>query len=117
MAEDWDAIAREVAGALSQVGFVVTLEKPATVPTTPWDTATATFTTSELTCVDDRYRLRDQAGNLLQQSMRTLTVNATDAVPAKKDRVRVNGEWFEIAEVRPTAPGGVAVLYELDLLT
>jgi hypothetical protein len=116
MAEDWNAIASEVAAAIGEVGFEVTLRKVTVGPATPWDEAGVTTTDTALRCIDDRYRVRDAQGNLLQQSMRTLTVAVGAVMPAKADRVLVRGAWHEIAEVRPLAPGGVDLLYDLDLM-
>ncbi|MDZ7904605.1 MAG: hypothetical protein U5N55_01565 [Cypionkella sp.] len=115
MPENWNAIASEVAAAIGDVGFAVTLRKRTSGPATPWDATGVTITDSELAVVDDRYRVFDAAGNLLQRSIRTLIVAAGDAIPARADQVQVRGEWFEIAEVRPLAPGGVDLLYEVDL--
>jgi hypothetical protein len=116
MAEDWTAIAQEVASAIGDVGFAVTLRKRTAGPATPWDATAVTDADTEHLCIDDRYRVRDAQGNLLQQSMRTLTVAVGDAIPAKADRMQVRGEWFEIGEVRPLAPGGVDLLYDVDLM-
>jgi len=116
MAEDWNAIAAEVAAAIGDVGFDVTLRKVTIGPATPWDETGITTTDTAMRCIDDRYRVRDAQGNLLQQSMRTLTVAVGEAIPARADRVQVRGEWHEIAEVRPLAPGGVDLLYDVDLM-
>jgi len=114
--EDWSAIAAEVAAAIGDVGFEVTLRKKTAGPSTPWDTTPVETDDTAMMCIDDRYRVRDAQGNLLQQSMRTLTVAVGDAIPAKADRVLVRGAWHEIAEVRPLAPGGVDLLYDVDLM-
>ena len=116
MAEDWQAIAADVAAAIGDVGFEVTLRKRTAGPSTPWDTTAVTTADTVIRCIDDRYRVRDAQGNLLQQSMRTLTVAVGGAIPAKADQVQVRGDWFEIAEVRPLAPGGVDLLYDVDLM-
>ncbi|MDZ7906424.1 MAG: hypothetical protein U5N55_12060 [Cypionkella sp.] len=114
--ENWNAVAADVLAGIAEVGFEVTLQKRTAVPATPWDAGADTFTDSPMIAVDDQYRVRDAAGNLLQKSMRTLLVGVSGPAPAKADRVIVRGETFEVAEVREAAPGGQAVFYEIDLM-
>lgn len=110
--------------------LVCTLEKPATggdEPTTPWDVETdplGAATMYDVTAMDGNYRVRDASGTLIGQTVRTLTIAATGAAPAKNDRIAVgvakadvdaNTIWHEIAEVRPLQPGGVVLLFEVDL--
>ncbi len=120
VAEDWAAIAAEVAAAIGEVGFTATLRKRTTGPATPWDMTPPGTADATITVIDDRYRVRDAAGNLLAASMRTITVavqpGVPAAVPTKADRVQIGGVWHEIGEVRSLAPGGVALLYECDLM-
>lgn len=115
MAENWQAVIADVQRAMRDVGFEVTLRKRTSGPAAPWDTAATVTSDTPLWCIDDRRRQRDATGNLLAQSLRTLTVSIGEAIPAKADRVIVRGEVCEIKEVRPLAPGGVDLLYELDL--
>ncbi|MDZ7906182.1 MAG: hypothetical protein U5N55_10715 [Cypionkella sp.] len=114
--ENWDAVAADVLAGIAEVGFEVTLQKRVQVPATPWEAGADTFTDYTIRAVDNLYRVRDATGNLLQKSMRTLTVGVSGPAPAKADRVIVRGETFEIAEVRETAPGGGSVMYEIDLI-
>lgn len=128
-------IAARVANGLKRAGkktgtgpLICALEKPASggsEPSTPWDTATPSAPTMhDVTAMDGNYRVRDASGTLIGQTMRTLTVAATGAVPAKNDRIAVgvakayvdgNTVWHEISEVRPLQPGGVALMYKVDL--
>lgn len=110
---DWAGIAAEVAGAIGEVGFAATLEQKTT--SGPAYDPTVTTETYEITVIDDAQRVRDASGTLVGQTMRTLTVATGSATPAKGDRVQVLSVWHEIAEVRPLAPGGVALLWEVDL--
>ena len=64
---------------------------------------------------------RDGAA-LVRVTTRTLLVRAAEGVaPEKDDKVLLSGDlgtdpgWYAIAEVRPLAPGGTVVLYEVDL--
>ena len=131
MAEDWSAIAAEVEGALRDIGdvsqptgFPVTLRRfVALAGYDPDAQGTPAYTT--FVALDDLREMRDQNGTLIGQSQRTLTVNATAGVePLQGDAVAIgvtadtaaaDGRWFEVTAVRPLAPAGIAVLYELDV--
>ena len=130
-------IAARVAAGIAKVGtrtgtgtLICALEKPASgggEPTTPWDVETdplGAATMYDLVVVDGHFRVRDASGTLIGQTVRTLTISATGAAPAKNDRIAVGVAkadvdadtiWHEIAEVRPLQPGGVVLLYEADL--
>jgi hypothetical protein len=128
-------IAAEIAEALAEAGeatgdgpLVCTLRKPsATGPETPWDeTEEGAPGLSELTAIEDTRQLRDASGTLIDKTVRTLTVNATGQVPEESDEIAigvaqadVDGDTpFEtIAAVRTIAPGGIALMFELDLET
>lgn len=113
--ENWAAIASEVAGAIASVGFAVTLEKPG-VPTGPeWAPTPGTPATFVLTALDETIDIKDGAGTLTGKTMRQLTVGATVAVPNKGDRIQVRGVWHEIMDVKPLAPGGGDLMFELRL--
>ncbi|TPW26030.1 hypothetical protein [Pararhizobium mangrovi] len=129
MAEDWNAIAAEVEGALKEVGnWPVTLRYVTKVeggdPYDP-DSGTATPHYVTLYAVQGYEQVRDQSGTLVGQTKRTLTVDATSGtVPGKGMSVALGvtagdanaaSAWIEISAVRPLAPAGTAVLYELDI--
>lgn len=116
MAEDWTAIAAEVAGAIAEVGFAATLLRQATGPTTPWDTTPDGAVTSySVVVIDDGIVDRHAPGGLVTRRARVLTIGATGVVPAKSDRITVRGVTHAIGEVRPLAPGGTDLLYEVEL--
>jgi hypothetical protein len=138
MMENWTGIAAEVDEALRSIadvsqpgGYPVTLRKVSTTGGVPWDptSGTTTITYHTLYAVEDNREIRDINGTLIGETRKTLMVNATGVVPSDDDRVLV-GEalefqdeatdgavaWVEIAAVRPLAPAGVAVLYEIDLV-
>jgi hypothetical protein len=124
-------IAAEIAAALVEAGeatgdgaLVCTLEQKTGGTEDPRTGPVATVTLSELVAVDFPVKIRDQAGMLVGHTVRTLTVNATGATPRKNDRVAVgvapdvadeDSDWHRITEVRPLAPTGVALLYELEI--
>lgn len=102
---------------IARFGFTATLRKegvksgPANNPT--WGPPSE----HQITVVDTSERIRDQDGRLVGQTMRTLLVSATGEVPSDDDKIIIAGKTHEISEVRPLAPGGVSVLYEVDLKT
>lgn len=131
--EDWRAIAAEVDEAIRSIGDVsqpdgypVTLRIPGEITGPPYDPVEAPPTYKILHCVEGYQEIRDQSGTLIGQTKHTLTVTAkADAVPLKSYRVALGitaeeasegSQWVEIAEVRPLAPAGVPVLYDLDLV-
>lgn len=131
--EDWRAIAAEVDEAIRSVGDVsqpdgypVTLRIPGVITGPPYDPVEGPPSYKTLHCVEGYQEIRDQSGTLIGQTKHTLTVTAkADAVPLKSYRVALGvtaeeaseaSAWVEIAEVRPLAPAGVAVLYDIDLV-
>ncbi|WP_299663847.1 hypothetical protein [uncultured Ruegeria sp.] len=129
-------IAAEVAAALAEAGEAVgdrplycTLRKPIPGfgPTSPHDNSyTPEPTLHELTAVQDTKQIRDQSGTLIGETRRTLLVNATGAKPEKQDGIVIGvkpadvtilTKFETIIDVEEVAPGGVALMYELDLGT
>lgn len=132
MAENWAGIAAEVDAALKSVastdaGYPIALRKVVVTGGNPWDPGSGTSVPSYSTLygIEDNRMLRDINGTLIGTTLRTITVSAVGTVPAKADKIAVgiaeadadeSSPWVEIAEVRPLAPAGTAVLYELDLV-
>lgn len=133
MSEDWNAIALEVEEAIRSVGdasqpdgYPVTLRIPGAITGPPYDPVEEPPTYKSLRCIEGYQEIRDQSGTLIGQTKHTLTVTAKpDVVPMKNYRVALGltseavseaSQWVEIAEVRPLAPAGVTVLYEIDLV-
>lgn len=125
-------VAAEIAGALAEGSAAVgdgplfhTLRRPGAGPTTPHDlTPAGSPTDYELTGIDTDVKVRDRSGTLTGETRRTLTVNATGEEPKKSDTIAVGVKmadvdsetvFSEIVEVRRLAPGGVPLLYEVDL--
>lgn len=129
-------IAARVAKGLARAGartgageYFATLRQIANVGSEWAPVQTTTDTT--LTIVDLNKRVHDNPGTLIGQTLRTLLVSASAGVTiAKADKVAVGltaalvataeaafepVAWHEIAEVRPLAPGGTVLLWEVDL--
>ena len=126
MPEDWNALAAEVAADIAEDGFPSTLRKPGVGgPTSPHDaTPEPSPTLHELTGIEDNKEIREQSGTVIGETRRTLYVNATGATPEEDDEIAVGVQLADVTSatvfdtivaVRPVSPGGVALLYELDL--
>ncbi|MCC0013876.1 MAG: hypothetical protein H6881_08360 [Rhodobiaceae bacterium] len=115
MSEDWNKIAVEVADAIGEVGFAATLRKPGAASGDEYDPTYGVPSDSTITVIDDRIRERDQAGTLTGITRRVLTVAAGGSVPEKDDQVQVDGDWHKVIEVMPLAPGGVDLLYDVEI--
>ena len=116
--ENWAAIAAEVAGAIGEVGYSATLSRPAAVGATPWDAATGTAETFEITVIDGGIRTRySQADNgaMIPRRVRAVTVPATGEAPRMGDTITLADGAHEVVSVSMTAPGGVALKYKVEL--
>lgn len=112
MSENWSAIAVEVADAIASVGFTATLERQCETEGPEGGAEYATV--GQITVIDDTITRRD-AGGMVTGSTRVLTIKGNGAVPQKGWRVQVRGVTHRIAAVKPLAPGGVDLLYDLEL--
>lgn len=91
----------------------------------PWDPPGGTPIFFVVTCLDDESRMRAIDGTLIQQVVRVITIEAQPGVvPKESDQVVVgfnnagdvpNQEWQEIISVLHVAPGGVPLMYELEV--
>lgn len=133
MSEDWASIASEVEDAIRSIGdssqpdgYPATLRKAgAGTPVNPWDPPAGdpTYYTVRVLLTDRE--VRDINGTLIGETKRTITISgAAGVVPSDDDRIALgitadevteDSAWQEIAAVRPLAPAGIAVLYDLDL--
>lgn len=125
------SLAQEIQSALAEAGvsvsgapLVCSLRKRTGAQGTPWDETPAAYSLSDLTAIQSVERVRDQAGTLTGEARRTLTVDAVGEAPGKGDGLAVgiasadvteDTPFAEIIEVRPLAPAGVSLMYELDL--
>ncbi len=131
------AIAAEVAAALAEAGeavgsgpYLCTIRRASSEPDepqTPWDEPADPANDPvdyEVVAVEDVQDVRDMSGMLVGVQKRTLTVSATGVAPLKSDTIAVgvapsavtaDTVFEEIVAVEPLAPGGTALLYELEL--
>ncbi|MGX1096520.1 hypothetical protein [Amorphus sp. MBR-141] len=135
MSEDWAKVAAEVDEAIRSVGDVsqpggypVALRRPASgPPTSPIGPPTGSPTYHTLRAVETMRELRDASGTLTGQVRHTILVGTESGItPTDNDKVALgitaadaseSSAWIAVLAVRPTAPAGRVVLWELDLET
>jgi hypothetical protein len=139
MPEDWSSIAAEVQDALASIGDVSQPNGyPATIrrvvpgtpdPSTPWIPSDPVITYTPVIALQSDKELRDINGTLIGMTKRTVTISGAAGIAPTDDDTILLGQaldyvdaetdaglaWGEIMAVRPLAPAGVAVLYEIDL--
>lgn len=134
-------IAAEVAAALAEAGeavgsgpYVCTIRRAAAGPAEPQNPfpddddepadPPGEPTYHPVTAIESVQDIRDMSGTLVGVQKRTLTIDATGIAPLKSDRIAVGvapggvteqTAFEEILAVRPLAPGGTALLFELEL--
>lgn len=111
MSENWTAIAAEVADAIASVGFTALLEQRVETTGPEGDSFRVV---GEITVVDDRIVRRDATG-MVTGTRRVLTMKGNDVVPEKGWRVEVRDQVLRIVQVMPLAPGGVDLLFDLEV--
>lgn len=116
MAEDWAAIATEIAEAIASIGFTAQIENPGIVTGTEYDPTQGTATLTDITVIDDQIKRRDGNG-MVTETVRVLTMAGNGTVPLKGWRVLVRGQYHRIARVMPLAPGGTDLLFDVELET
>lgn len=112
MSENWEAIQAEIADAIASVGFAATLERQCETEGPEGGAEYATV--GEVIVIDDQVTRRDATG-MVTGSTRVLTIKGNGTTPAKGWRVKVRDQWHRIAVVKLLAPGGVDLLYDLEL--
>ena len=70
---------------------------------------------TDVTILSDDFGWGQANGTTIQSRDRKLLVSAVGAVPAPKDRMRVQSKVYGVIDVKPLAPGGEALLYEVQL--
>ena len=114
MAEDWAAIAAQVSQAIAEVGAPVFVTRQISPePETPWDTVEIETTAFAVTAVDMGIRRRRQGESVTET--RVLLVAPGDTVPQIGDMVTVRDGEHAVMSVSPTAPGGVDVMFKVEL--
>ena len=125
MAEDWRSIAGEVSDALRSVGdvsgdrplIIREIRRPGVRPS-PGTPAVPVEIDHVFLGIEDYQQLKDANGTLIDETRHTVIVEAVNGVTPTED-MRLSFDdgvtWVNIIAVRPFAPVGIAVLYEIDL--
>lgn len=117
MSFDYAGLAARAALLVARFGRSATiLRMSATQPATPWD-ETVAGSASELavTVVDMGIRDMYAPGGMITRRARVLLLAAAGVVPVKSDKVTLGSVTHEISEVRPLAPGGTDLVYEIEV--
>ena len=116
---NWTAIAAEVAEAIAEVGYSATLIKPPTASGPAYDPTWGTPTEITITVMEDSAMISDRPRSLEFLGRRTLVIaTAPGATIEHGDKVRIGSEQPQaIVEggIRPLAPGGTVLFWEVDL--
>ena len=119
MAEDWLAIAAEVAGAIDDTGFVVQAARAdrstVTDPVAAESAPESPGTPYELSVIDSGIKMIYESESLIPTKAHILTVAAKGPVPAPGDTIQLPEGARRILKVNPLAPGGVNLLFDLTM--
>lgn len=114
MAEDWQAIAAEVAETLGDVGHTATLLRP-TFTGPDHDRQAGPDQLIPVKLLGDTLSLGLVNGTAIQAGDRREMMAAEGTTPTPADRLRIGTTNYAIIRAEPFAPGGVALYYDLIL--
>jgi hypothetical protein len=130
---DGDDIAAEIAAALIEAAeatgdgeYTATLTRPGAETDadagTPWGAAATgtapppdTYTVTVLESGTTTRYSRADDGALIPRTVRVLTVAATGEAPQMGDTITLTDGEHKIAKVEPLAPGGTALLFDVEI--
>lgn len=117
MAEDWSSIATEIAGEIADIGFDVVIEQPSdTNIGTEADPEYGPAIEHSVKAIERMLRKKDAEG-VVTETVRSLMVPTGTVVPQKGYRIQVRGKWHRIQECYTLAPGGVDLMYRIELVS
>jgi hypothetical protein len=118
MAEDWSAVAAEVAEGLAEAGTSATIIRAGEETGPAHDPTPGQPTSHPCTVVYDTWRNDQIDGTLIRQSDLKIMCSASglSITPAPNDRFKgVDGKECSIMNVEPLQPAGVPVMYVLQV--
>lgn len=82
----------------------------------PWDPGPGTAERHTITVVDSYRTVRNIDGTIARREhVLKMAAEPGGPTPQMNDQVELKGLTYEIADIIPTAPGGIVVLWELRL--
>lgn len=116
------SIAAEVAAALREVArdvgagqYVVTIIRTTDPRANPWDSGSSTTAETDLPAMVSDYAQSMIDGTLIRQGDKRVLMDATGLEPTTADQMRVNGLVYQIVNVMPYKPSGVALYHECQV--
>lgn len=113
MAEDWTGIAAEALAAIADLGFDVILTRDG-AQDAPWQAALDAQPYVIRVIDGQPWRAYQPATNVTQTG-RTLMMGANGFVPLNGDSVTIDDREHSVMRVRKLSPGGVDLLYYLEM--
>ncbi|AZV00270.1 hypothetical protein [Paracoccus kondratievae] len=114
MAENWTAIAAEVAASLADAGHTGTLVR-ATFTGPEWDQQPGPDERTPVKLLGDSIALGLLTGTAIQAGDRRELMAAEGVTPTPADRIEIDGVGYAIIRAEPYAPGGVPLFFDLIL--
>lgn len=115
MSEDWAGVAAEIKAAIESVGFPVTFTRPG-AGSNIWDddgsASAAAFTVRGIDAKPQRGRFPATTETTLS---RTIVISAPGFAPQMGDKVTIDGAVHSVQKIRMVSPGGVDLLYRVEL--
>ena len=114
---DWAAAAADVADGIAEAGFAAAIVRKG-APTGPeYNPTPGTPAEHACTVVQSSYRQHERDGTLIQaHDLKFLvSTDGLDIVPTPEDELKVGGETYQIIDVAPLAPGGVTIMYTMQV--
>lgn len=117
MAENWQAVAAEVAAALGDVGHSATLLRPrGRDPESPeWEPVMLPPAELPVRLLGDTLALGLINGGTILATDRREMMAAEDTTPTPADRLLIGATEYAIVRAEPFAPGGVPLFFDLIL--
>lgn len=113
---DYDGTKKRAADLIRRFGQPVTIRRTVmTEPENPWETPTATEQDLSGVGVAEPYSERLVNGTSILAGDFKLTMASQGVVPVIGDRVVVGDVEYGVVNVLSTSPGGIAVVYTLQL--
>lgn len=113
---DYASIAVEVGAALAEVGTSATLYRRGKAYISEHSPVYADPTQYTVTVMIDRYSLREQAANLVEQGDKKVLMGSDTLTiePTTDDWLVIDGVEYSIESIESLEPAGVSVLYEIQ---